>query len=270
MKWLIGVVLAVLVCVGIYGGSAFVSLVGLVSAVRGADVAQILARTDMPRLRHSIVDQVMTAYLDRLGQKRQLRPIERIAINAFGATIADDLAAKLMTSENLSVLLKSGAVRNATEDITFGTMSSVAELDISSIFALAGRITFVKPLSLHCGLEEARRQAASACILKGQLGSSLESGCHPRFSPTSWTDSRRDEACDEALSESRSGGRWTSPSRSPWHPASIRSAAPTASADPPQWPGCPSRPMRCTAEIPCWHSGRRHRADLSLDLIPLR
>lgn len=167
MKWLIGVVLAVLVCVGIYGGSAFVSLVGLVSAVRGADVAQILARTDMPRLRHSIVDQVMTAYLDRLGQKRQLRPIERIAINAFGATIADDLAAKLMTSENLSVLLKSGAVRNATEDITFGTMSSVAELDISSIFALAGRITFVKPVEFALRLGGGQEAGSISMHLEG-------------------------------------------------------------------------------------------------------
>lgn len=69
MKWLIGILLAVLVCVGVYAGSAFVSLVGLVSAVREADVAQIVARTDMPRLRHSILDQVMSAYLDRLGQK---------------------------------------------------------------------------------------------------------------------------------------------------------------------------------------------------------
>lgn len=167
MKWLIVVVLAVLVCVGIYGGSAFVSLVGLVSAVRGADVAQILARTDMPRLRHSIVDQVMTAYLDRLGQKRQLRPIERIAINAFGATIADDLAAKLMTSENLSVLLKSGAVRNATEDITFGTMSSVAELDISSIFALAGRITFVKPVEFALRLGGGQEAGSISMHLEG-------------------------------------------------------------------------------------------------------
>lgn len=166
MKWLIGVVLAVLVCVGSYGGSAFVSLVGLVSAVRGADVAQILARTDMPRLRHSIVDQVMTAYLDRLGQKRQLRPIERIAINAFGATIADDLAAKLMTSENLSVLLKSGAVRNATEDITFGTMSSVAELDISSI-ALAGRITFVKPVEFALRLGGGQEAGSISMHLEG-------------------------------------------------------------------------------------------------------
>ncbi|MCK1711626.1 MULTISPECIES: DUF2939 domain-containing protein [unclassified Bradyrhizobium] len=154
MKWLVGSVAAVLVCLGIYAGSAFVSLVGLVSAVRDADVAQIMARTDMPRVRHSLVDQVIAAYLDRLGQKRPLRPIERVAINTFGATVADDLAAKLMTPENLSVLLKSGTVRNAPENITFGSMSSLAEVDISNIFAVAGRVRPVKPVEFALRLAE--------------------------------------------------------------------------------------------------------------------
>lgn len=67
----------------------------------------------------------MSTYLDRVAQKRPVRPLERIAINAFGATIADDLAIKLMTPENLSALLKSGTVRNGAENITFGTMSSL-------------------------------------------------------------------------------------------------------------------------------------------------
>jgi hypothetical protein len=146
MKWLVGTLAAVLVSLGIYAGSAFVSLIGLVSAVRNADVAQVMARTDMPRVRHSLVDQVMAAYLDRLGQKRPLRPIELVAINAFGATIADDFAAKLMTPENLAVLLKSGTVRNAADNITFGSMSSLAEVDVSNLFAIAGRVRPVKPV----------------------------------------------------------------------------------------------------------------------------
>lgn len=111
MKWLAGIFAAIMVCVVVYA-----------------------------------VDQVMSAYLDRLDQKEAGAPIERMAINAFGATIADDLAIKFMTAENLSVLLKSGTVRNATENITFGTMSPLAELDISNIFVFAGRITLVKPV----------------------------------------------------------------------------------------------------------------------------
>lgn len=94
----------------------------------------MMARTDLPRVRHSIVDQVMAAYLDRLGQKRPVRPFERMAINVFGATIADDLAIKLMTQENLSVLLMTGTVRSAAENVSFGSMPSLADLDRSNIF----------------------------------------------------------------------------------------------------------------------------------------
>ncbi|RZN08691.1 hypothetical protein CWO91_21270 [Bradyrhizobium genosp. SA-3] len=86
----------------------------------------------------------MLAYLDRVGQSRPVRPFERMAINA----IADDLAIKLMTPENLSVLLKRGTVRNAAENASFGTMSSLAELDLSNIFVFVGRITLVKPVEL--------------------------------------------------------------------------------------------------------------------------
>lgn len=42
--------------------------------------------------------------------------------------------------------MRSGTVRNAAENITFGTMSSFAELDGSNIFVLAGRITPVQPV----------------------------------------------------------------------------------------------------------------------------
>jgi hypothetical protein len=146
MRWLIGILAAFLICLFIYAGSAFVSVLGLVSAVRSGDAAQVMARTNLPRLRHSVVDQVVSAYLDRIGRKRPVQPFERMAVNAFGATIADDLAVKLMTPENLSVLLRSGTVRNAAENITFGTMSSFAELDLSNIFVFVGRITLVKPV----------------------------------------------------------------------------------------------------------------------------
>jgi hypothetical protein len=156
MRWLIGILAAFLICLFIYAGSAFVSVLGLVSAVRSADAAQVIVRTNLPRVRHSIVDQIVSAYLDRIGQSRPVRPFERMAINAFGATIADDLAVKLMTPENLSVLLSSGNVRNAAENITFGTMSSLAELDVSNIFVLAGRITLVKPVEFAVRLGESQ------------------------------------------------------------------------------------------------------------------
>ncbi|WP_377831250.1 DUF2939 domain-containing protein (plasmid) [Bradyrhizobium lupini] len=165
MRWLIGILAAFLICLCIYAGSAFVSVLGLVSAVRSADAAQVIVRTNLPRLRHSIVDQIVSAY--RIGQRRPVRPFERMAINAFGATIADDLAVKLMTPENLSVLLSSGNVRNAAENITFGTMPSLAELDVSNIFVLAGRITLVKPVEFAVRLGESQDAGSVSLHFEG-------------------------------------------------------------------------------------------------------
>ncbi|SPP93178.1 protein of unknown function [Bradyrhizobium vignae] len=85
MKWLVGIVAVLLLCLVVYAGSAFVSALDLVSAVRSGDAVQIMARTDLLRVRHFLVDQVMSAYLDRLGQRRPVRPLERMAINAFGS-----------------------------------------------------------------------------------------------------------------------------------------------------------------------------------------
>ncbi|WP_354208822.1 MULTISPECIES: DUF2939 domain-containing protein [unclassified Bradyrhizobium] len=82
MRWLVGIVAAFLICLLTYAGSAFVSVLELVSALRSGDAAQVVARTNLPRIRHSVVDQVVSAYLDRIGQKRPVRPFERMAVNA--------------------------------------------------------------------------------------------------------------------------------------------------------------------------------------------
>ncbi|RTE92828.1 DUF2939 domain-containing protein [Bradyrhizobium sp. LVM 105] len=167
MKWLVGIVAVLLLCLAVYAGSAFVSALDLVSAVRSSDAAQVMARTDLPRVRHSLVDQVVSAYLDRLGQKRPMRPLERMAISAIGTTIANDLAIKLMTPENLSALLKSGTVRNGAENINFGTMSSLAELDVSNIFVFAGRITLVKPVEFALRLGDSQDAGRVSMHLDG-------------------------------------------------------------------------------------------------------
>jgi hypothetical protein len=66
MRWFFGTLLAILVGLGIYLGSALVSLSGLGEAARAGDGAGVLARTDMERLRRSLVDQIVSAYLKQL------------------------------------------------------------------------------------------------------------------------------------------------------------------------------------------------------------
>jgi hypothetical protein len=71
MRWIVAVFAALLVLLLVYVGSAFVSLDGLVKAARAADVDEVMARTDLERTRRSLVDQIVGAYLKRLGVEPQ-------------------------------------------------------------------------------------------------------------------------------------------------------------------------------------------------------
>ena len=92
MRWTMAIAVALLLAFGAYAGSAAVSLDGLVQAVQSGDAAAVMSRTDLPRLKRSLVDQIVAAYLNRIGQKRALKPLERLAANTYGATIADVIA----------------------------------------------------------------------------------------------------------------------------------------------------------------------------------
>jgi hypothetical protein len=153
VKWFIAAIAALAIALVIYAGSAFVSLAGLVAVVRRADAEEVMMRTDLPRLRHAMVDQLVDAYLHRLGQQRPVKPFERLAINTFGASIADELAGKLMTRDNIAVLLQTGAVRGDGE---IGAIQPLAGIDLSDVATYLGRIVLVKPVefSLRLGGSE--------------------------------------------------------------------------------------------------------------------
>jgi hypothetical protein len=147
MRWLIGIVVIILVSLVVYVGSAVWSAKGLVEAVRSGNASEILARTDVPRVKRSLTDQLLAAYLDRLGAKRPIKPLERMLVNTYGASIADALVTKLLTEENLTRLLRTGAVGDASQNAQFGNLASLANLD-TSVLRLLGRISPVKLVEL--------------------------------------------------------------------------------------------------------------------------
>jgi hypothetical protein len=143
MRWLIGIVVILLMSSVIYVGSAIWSAKGLVEAARSGNGAEILSRTDLPRLKRSLTDQILAAYLDRLGAKRPVKPLERVLANTYGASIVDALVSKMLTEENLTKLLRTGAVANISQDAQFGNLASLSNLDTSTL-RLLGRISPVK------------------------------------------------------------------------------------------------------------------------------
>jgi Protein of unknown function (DUF2939) len=142
MRWFLGTVLVLVVGIGIYVASALVSLNGLVTAARAGDAAQVLERTDMARLRHSLVDQIVSAYLKQLGLNRPIKPIERMAANSYGASVADAMIAKMLTKENLTRILNSGAISSG--ETTFANMQGLGEIDTYRVFELLSRLSPVK------------------------------------------------------------------------------------------------------------------------------
>jgi hypothetical protein len=150
MRWFLGTLLALLVAILVYAVSAAISLNGLVQAVRAGDGAAIVARTDMPRLRHSLVDQIVSAYLKRIGQDRPVKPLERMVANTYGASIADAMVGKLLTQETLTNMLRNGAV--AVDNADAGNMLRVSEIDTGRIFQTLGRLSLIKPVEFQIRL----------------------------------------------------------------------------------------------------------------------
>lgn len=152
-KWIISVIAGLFLSLAGYSASALISLDRLATAARASDGAEVIARTDVPRVRQAIIGQIISAYLEKIGQKRPVRPFERMAIETFGASIADELATKLVTAENLSALLSSGAVRESTAKPELGTMPALGQLDLSSTLNVLRRVKLIKPVEfeLHLG-----------------------------------------------------------------------------------------------------------------------
>ena len=149
MRWFLGAMAAFAIALVIYVGSAILSLNGLVEAVRAGDGAAILSRTDLPRLRHSLVDQIVFAYLKRVGRDRPVKPMERLVASTYGATIADAMVGKMLTADNLTQILRDGRVAVGETDVNLQRLS---DLDASGVLQKIGRLSFVKPVEFQVRL----------------------------------------------------------------------------------------------------------------------
>jgi hypothetical protein len=165
MRWFFGTLLVLVLGIGIYMGSALVSLDGLVKAARAGDGAAVLERTDMSRLKESLVDQIVLAYLKRLGRDRPVKPLERMAANTFGASIADAMLSKMLTEQNLTRLLNSGAINFGQPATT--NMNRLTEIDTSKVLDVLKRLSVVKPVEFSFRLGDTNDGEAVALHFAG-------------------------------------------------------------------------------------------------------
>jgi hypothetical protein len=154
MRWFLGTLAAVVVAVAIYLGLAASSLATLASAARAGDVAKVLQLTNVRSLTHSLTDQIVSAYFDRIGATRKVGSMEKMLINSYGATIADAMAAKMLTAENLTQILKSGKVDASQGLPAFAGVPALGDLNTGNWLALLGRVNFIQPVLLGIRVSE--------------------------------------------------------------------------------------------------------------------
>jgi hypothetical protein len=149
MRWIAAALAIVIILLSLYVGAAFSTLFELTVAARAGDANGVMARTDIARLKRSVADQIITAYIDRLEQKRPLRPLERTVINTVGSSITDGLVARYFTEDNVLRLLREGHLADppgATLPLSQPPVAALSDLYPAKILPLLKRIRLVKPV----------------------------------------------------------------------------------------------------------------------------
>jgi hypothetical protein len=164
MRWIAGIFATILVFLIVYFGSAFFSLKALVEAARSGNAEEVYNRTNVDRLKRSLVDQIVVAYLRRIGETRPIKPMERLLANTYGASVADAVVGKLLTRENLAEILQNGKVSDG--GTTF-EIPKFSRLDLSNIGDLIGRISVVKPVELFQKLGDGEMQGGVSIHFEG-------------------------------------------------------------------------------------------------------
>lgn len=164
MRWFLGSLAALIVAVAIYLGLAASSLGTLASAARAGNIAKVLEKTDVKAVSRSLTNQIVNAYLDRIGATRKVGAMEKMLINTYGATIADAMAAKMLTADNLTQMLKSGKIEASQGLPSFSGLPALADLHTGNWLSLLGRVNFIQPVLLGIRVSEKSDPESYAAI----------------------------------------------------------------------------------------------------------
>ncbi|MGB3041700.1 MAG: DUF2939 domain-containing protein [Xanthobacteraceae bacterium] len=166
MRWFLGIMIAAVVTAVVYYGSALYSLSHLATATRDGDGAAIVARTDLPRLSNSLSEQIVKAYLERVGATRRVGAMERMLVSGYGATVADALVSKLLTPENLTELLKAGRLAETKTSPALKGLPSLTDLQKINLLTQFGRIHYINPVKLSIRVSKSKDpEDATAIVL---------------------------------------------------------------------------------------------------------
>jgi len=126
-RFFIGITLLFVLLVA-YWVWPFFGLRSLTADIQARDPAALSEDVDFVRLRRSLTEQIIAAYLQVTGRAKKLSPFENVVAIGIGNSIADPFVAQLVTPENLLVLLRGQAVPTDFGNVSFnvGELPSVA------------------------------------------------------------------------------------------------------------------------------------------------
>jgi hypothetical protein len=151
MRWLPRILLVLIILLAVYAGTAVMSLKGLVADTRRGDIAAIMSRVDLPRLRSSLAEQIVRAHFKRIEQTRPVKTIERVA----APTVIDALLAQLLTPENIANVLQSGALPAPNGAIApFIALPSLNAAGLESTLRIVTRLRPKSPVQLQVLLDD--------------------------------------------------------------------------------------------------------------------
>jgi hypothetical protein len=150
MRWFVGFLVLLVVATAVYLGTAVTSFQGLVTDTRSGDTAAIMSWIDLPRLRASLTDQIVRAHFGRIEQTRPVKTIERIA----APTVVDAFLVKLLTPENITKVLRSGALPVDGANPQTITLPSLDTAGLENLGRLLPRLRPKSPVQLQVLLDE--------------------------------------------------------------------------------------------------------------------
>src|SRR6516225_3917053 len=130
MKRFIPTFLVLLALLVGYWAWPFLALRGLAAALQAGDVTAINEEVDYPRLRRSLTEQIIGAYLRLTGRASQLGALGPLA-TAVGASIVDPWVSQIVNPENLAQLLRGGTVSTELGPVSFKFGNLPATLNLA-------------------------------------------------------------------------------------------------------------------------------------------
>jgi hypothetical protein len=155
MRWFFRILPLAAILAAVYLGTAVVSLQALVEDVRSGDTSAIMARIDIPRLRDSLVDQILRAHFSHIEQTRPVKRIERIA----APTVVDALMAKLLTPENITRVLQSGTLPVGASNLPPFALPTLNSAGLETTGRILARLRPRSPVTLQVLLDDTGQSA---------------------------------------------------------------------------------------------------------------